>query len=545
MSVRSTCGLRLWVWLVVGVAGLALPKVPAGPASPRWQPPNLPPTALFECPVEPRILNAVDEAVFPQLRRLGITPARPCTDAVFLRRVYLDVIGTLPNLEEARAFLVDRRPDKRRRLVEQLLDRPEFADYWAMKWCDILRVKSEFPIKLWPNAVQAYHRWIRTAIRDNRPYDQVARELLTASGSNFRVPPVNFWRATPERDPESLAAVVALTFMGERLEHWPAASRRDLAGFFANVGYKSTGEWKEEIVYFDPAATNANLLAGPRTAVLPDGTRVELTPMRDPREVFADWLVRPENPRFTRVVVNRIWAWLLGRGIVHEPDDFRPDNPPANSKLLAVLKEELIRSGFDLKAVYRLILNSQTYAFSPIPRSKDPRAESQFAFYPLRRLDAEVLIDALCAVTGTTEKYESPIPEPYTIIPEGQRAISLADGSLTSSFLELFGRPPRDTGLMSERNNEPSFEQRLHLLNSSHIQRKIERGPVIKQLLSARGTPEQMAARVYLTILSRLPTQAEMRTITDYLKSHGGVRGPGVRDVVWALLNSSEFLYRH
>ncbi len=206
----------------------------------------------FELPTTASPRNAVDEATFPRFKKLGLQVARPASDAVFLRRVYLDVTGTLPTAEEARAFLDDPSTTKRTALIDRLLERDEFADYWAMKWGDVLRVKSEFPINLWPNAVQAYHAWIRESLRDNMPFDRFARTLLTASGSNFREPPVNFYRAVQSREPRAIAASVALVFMGTRLESWPADRQAAMAAFFSQIGYKPTGEWKEEIVYFDP-----------------------------------------------------------------------------------------------------------------------------------------------------------------------------------------------------------------------------------------------------------------------------------------------------
>ncbi|NOX53238.1 MAG: DUF1553 domain-containing protein [Planctomycetes bacterium] len=490
--------------------------------------------------------NRVDELVFKGLRERGIEPANVCSDAVFIRRVFLDVLGTLPTAQEARQFLLDRRPDKRRELIDQLLDREEFADYWAMKWCDVLRVKSEFPINLWPNAVQAYHRWIRESIRRNKPYDQFARELLTSSGSNFRQPPVNFYRAVQSRKAESLARTVALTFMGMRADHWPKGRLEGMAAFFAQVGYKTTAEWKEEIVYFDSLKTDKQgrpLL--PRKTLFPDGTTVLLTPDSDPRYVFADWLIRADNPWFARNVVNRIWYWLFGRGLIHEPDDIRPDNPPSHPEVLAWLERELVKADYDLKHIYRLILNSKTYQLSCIPRSDDPDRGKYFAYYPLRRLDAEVLIDALCQVTGTHEEYSSRTPEPYTFIPETERSIALADGSITSSFLEMFGRPPRDTGLASERNNRMSAAQRLHLLNSSHIQRKLSESPKLKAILRFNRNPRAIIVTVYLTILSRFPTAEELRALTDYSET-ARVRGQElITDVAWALVNTPEFLYRH
>ncbi len=521
--------------------------------------------------------SEIDKLVLGRLEQLGITPAHLCSDAVFVRRAYLDVIGTLPTAQETRTFLADQDPNKRRILIDRLLERPEFADYWAMKWSDLLRVKSEFPINLWPNAVQAYHRWIRTCITENMPYDRFVREMLTASGSNFRVPQVNFYRAVQSREPQALAQVVALTFMGVRPEGWPKEKWSQMAVFFSRVGYKSTLEWKEEIVLFDPnhpvaqrsggsvkagglgdgsqapgpdhrqAALDDATLRDPQsaTAVLPDGTTIQLPLDQDPREVFANWLLDAKNPWFARNIVNRIWYWLQGHGIIHEPDDLRPDNPPSNPELLAYLEKELVAARYDLKHIYRLILNSQTYQLSCIARGDDPKAEANFASYPLRRLEAEVLIDALCQITGTTEQYSSPIPEPFTFIPEDLRSIALADASITGSFLEKFGRSPRDTGLESERNNRPTAAQRLHLLNSSHIQRKIEQSTKLQYLLQNKGKPRDTIDGVYLTILSRLPTEEELRVVGAYFQSAGGNRRGAVVDLIWALINSAEFLYRH
>ncbi len=506
--------------------------------------PVLPQAALspYESLSAPAPTGKIDELVFGRMKQLGITPARLCSDAVFVRRAYLDVTGTLPTEQEARSFLQDQDPDKRSALIERLLGRDEFADYWAMKWCDLLRVKSEFPINLWPNAVQAYHRWIRTSVKENLPYDRFVREMLTSSGSNFRVPQVNFYRAVQSRDPQAIAQAVALTFMGVRAEKWDKNRLAGMSSFFAQIGYKPTGEWKEEIVMFDLGKA-----AEPDRGVFvfPDGRPARLLPNQDPREVFAGWLTAPENPWFARNIVNRIWSWLLGRGIIHPPDDIRPDNPPGNPELLAYLERELVAAHYDLKHIYRLILNSQTYQLSFIRPTDRPDAAENFAFYPLRRLDAEVLIDAICQITGTSEQYSSSIPEPYTFIPEGSRAISLADGSITSPFLEMFGRPARDAGLESERNNLPAANQRLEMLNSSHVQLKIQQSSKLRSLVQRSGNPRDPVDSLYLTILSRYPTEDELRVIGAYFRASAGNKWIPVVDTVWALVNSAEFIYRH
>lgn len=491
-------------------------------------------------------VNRIDELTAAKWKELGITPSPLCSDAVFIRRVYLDLTGTLPSAEAVGEFLADNSPTKRERLIESLFGADAYADYWAMRWGDLLRIKSEFPINLWPNAVQSYGKWVRTAVLQNMPYDQFARELLTASGSNFRVPPVNFYRAMQDRSPEGIAQTVALTFLGARAEKWPKDRVAGLAAFFAQIGYKPTGEWKEEIVCWDPAQALAKTDGTPNRSLVgitPDGRRMPLPDGGDPREVFAEWLISPDNPYFAKVAVNRIWAWLLGRGIVHEPDDFREDNPPANPELLQYLADELVRSKYDLRHIYRLILNSRTYQLSSIPRSSHPQAQAQFAYYPVRRLEAEVLIDAICAITGTSEEYWSMIPEPYSIIPPGQRAVSLTDGSITSSFLELFGRPPRDSGLSDERSPRFTAGQRLHLLNSSHIYRKLENGPGLAWLRDGSWN-ETAVRRLYMTILSRPPTAEEQSALLTLGRSRFRARDVAI-DAAWSLINSTEFLYRH
>ncbi len=568
--------------LVLGIlAGRAAPGVSSDP---------------FEGEAAPVPRTKIDELVFARLHQLGIPLPAVCSDAVFVRRVYVDVIGTLPTAKEAKEFIQD--PDtknKRRLLIDRLLQRDEFADYWSMKWGDILRIKAEFPVNLWPNAAQAYHRWVHASIAENKPYDKFAREMLTASGSNFRVGPVNFYRAIQDRTPEGIAGAVALTFMGARAESWPTNRLAGMAVFFSQVGYKPTSEWKEEHVFWDPLgastvpgnsapgraavaaigqATNsvpqpaipAGTNRGPPVATFPDGTQIKLPPNRDPREVFADWLITPKNPWFTRSIVNRVWAWLLGRGIIQEPDDIRDDNPPSNPALLAYLGKAMVAGHYDMKRLYRLILNSNTYQLSSLPRVTTPQAGANFASYPLRRLDAEVLIDAINQITGSSDLYTSPIPEPFTYIPENMPAIAIADGSITSPFLALFGRSARATGMENERNNKPVPAQWLHLLNSSHIQRKLEQGPKLKAIFDSGRKPSEIVQELYLTILSRFPTPEEAKIVEAYGLVQPARPAPAASsgkagdqpaktvvvkrrddwvDITWALINSTEFLYRH
>jgi hypothetical protein len=483
--------------------------------------------------------------VFGRLAQLGTRPANLCSDEVFVRRAFLDVIGTLPTSVEVRAFLSDRSPTKRAALIDKLLARDEYADYWAMKWADLLRIKSEFPVNLWPMAAQGYHRWVHDRMRENQPYDKFVRDILTSSGSNFRVPQVNFFRAVTAKKPEGMAQGVALTFMGIRTDKWPKDKLSGMAAFFSQIGYKGTGEWKEEIVFWDPSKAVPAPDGGLPIALCPDGTRTRLAATEDPRAHFADWLISPQNPWFGTIVVNRIWSWLLGRGIIEEPDDIRPDNPPSNPALLTYLHQELFAGNCDLKHIMRLVLNSNTYQLSSVPAVASPTGEANFAHYTIRRLDAEVIIDAVDQLTGSMEGYSSATPEPFTFIPEDQRSIALADGSITSAFLELFGRPARDTGMAAERNNRPSPAQRLHMFNSSHMQRKIDRGPKIIALLQSTKSDRDLIDEIYLSVLSRFPTTDEVAAIDEYVKRPGANRTDAAQDVIWSLVNSAEFLYRH
>ncbi len=581
VSVATTAQWRTWLisWAAFLAVASGLAAVAAGPD-------------VFETPGVVTPESQIDKLVFGKLKPLNIQPVL-CSDAVFVRRAYLDVIGTLPTAAEAREFIQNPDKNKRHALIDRLLERDEFADYWSMKWGDILRIKAEFPVNLWPNAAQAYHHWVHESIAENKPYDKFVREMLTSSGSNFRVGPVNFYRAIQNRTPEGIAGAVALAFMGVRTDPWPTNKLAGVAVYFSQIRYKPTNEWKEEQVFWSPmnsAVVDANSAPGldsisaiaqptnkpsqavslaasvSTDAVFPDGKSVNLRSDRDPREVFADWLITPKNPWFTQSIVNRVWAWLIGRGIVHEPDDIRPDNPPSNPALLAYLEKEFVTSHYDLKKLYRLILNTKTYQFSAMPRVITPEAEANFASYPLRRLDAEVLIDAINKITGAQDLYTSPIPEPFTYIPDDKPAIAIADGSITSPFLALFGRSARATGMENERNNKPVSAQWLHMLNSSHIYRKIDQGVKIRAIYESGKKEDEIIQDLYLTVLSRYPTADEVAN----LKAYGYVqvtRQPPVKkdgkmvpqpdkkvvskqhddwvDVTWSLINSTEFLYRH
>ena len=296
----------------------------------------------------------------------------------------------------------------------------------------------------------------------------------------------------------------------------------------------------ERIVLCDPAP------AEPLETFLPDGTAVRVAPDDDPRRAFADWLVTPDNPWFARAAVNRVWAWLFGRGLVQEPDDIRPDNPPSIPEALSYLEREFADARWDLRQLLRIILNSRTYQQSPIPRSDSRAAAALFASYPVRRVDAEVLVDMLGWVSGRGEGYTSNTPEPWTFIPEDRRTITLPDGSITSPLLEMFGRPARDTGFMNERSADPTDAQALHLLNSSDVIRRIELSPKLRAVwVAARRDLDEGIRGVYVLLLSREPQDREIEAARAYYRAPDRPARESAVDLAWALISSKEFFFRH
>jgi len=500
--------------------------------------------------------NTIDELVLARLKSLGILPSDLCTDAQFLRRVHLDVIGLPPTPAEARTFLASKDPKKRTKLIDALLQRDEYADFQALKWGDLLRIKSEFPSNLWPNGVQAYHRWVRNSIATNKPYDKFATELLTSSGSNFRHPASNYYRALRKRDAQGYAESTALVFMGARIscarchghptEAWTLDDSQGMAAFFPQVRIKKTLEWKEEIVYRSPttrlyAPTSRQRIA-PRFL---GGAEVKLPDGADPRVAFAKWLTAPENPWFAKSISNRMWFWLFDRGIIHEVDDLRPTNPPTNPALLAYLESELVKSKYDLKHMYRLMLNSRTYQLSSMPNASNVNDGVYFSHYPVKRLGAEQFLDTINAVTETYESYLSRVPEPYTRLPKGTRAVQVMDGSIDSPFLKLFGRPPRDTAYESDRCRETSMRQALYMINSSEMESRVSRSPRITRLLKAKATNEAVVEEIFLAALARFPNAKEKAASVKYLVDNKKNRTQALRDLMWALLNTKEFMFNH
>jgi hypothetical protein len=499
------------------------------------------PGVMFPRPAE---ANFIDKHVWDKLTRLGIPPSGPADDAEFLRRVYLDTIGTLPTAAEARAFLQNTDPNKRAKLIDQLLERPEYADYWAMKWADLLRVDRD---AITPRAAVAMSRWLRKEFAENRPFDQFAREILTAKGSTSKEGPAGFYVAV--QSPEELSRSVAQLFCGVRIacaqcHHHPSArwGQDDyfaLAGFFSGVTRKATPGGGTAIS--DGPGSD---LKNPRTGlVVPSralgaAAATGLAKFADRRTALAEWMTGPENPYFAPAIANRLWANYFGRGLVEPLDDFRPTNPPTNEPLLADLAKHLRDSKYDLKAFTRTLLNSKAYQLTskPVPGNADDA--QNFSHAAAKALPAEVLLDAISETTG--------VPEKFNGVPDGTRAIQLWDNRIPSYFFRIFGRPLRASVCECERSNEPSITQALHLMNSPEIAEKIRaKTGTARKLADSKKTPAEIIDELYLTVLARLPNEKEKAAMLKSFEESGGDRRAATEDVLWALLNSKEFLFNH
>ena len=478
-------------------------------------------------------------------RNSELDPVRPASDAAFLRRARLKLTGKLPSPNEVRAFLRDRSPDKRAKLIDRLIASPEFADMMAMRYCQMFRVKSEFPINMWPNAVQLFHAYLRDAAARDLPYDRMAYALLTTDGSNFRRPQVNFLRGHADRTPEGVAKGVMLSLAGIRLEKLPEPYRKGAAAFFSRFGCKSTDEWKEEIVFTLPGTAEF-------VALTPDGAEWRIqVPAREPRRVFARWLTSPDNPYFARAFANRMWFWFMGRGFVDPADDLAEVTPDGKVVVrttpeLDALADAFRRNKYSVKALARIICRSPAFnADWRTAAGEQAAAEKCFAVYPLHRLEPELVIDALASVTGVYDRYRSVIPEPFTILPPGTPAVRIADGSISSQALDNFGRSPRDSGVLAETRLRITPAQRQWMMNSGVLFRRLQGTP--RRIFGRRRlNTDQRIEELYLCILSRRPAKEERALLRRRLNAMPrSQRGRFWGDLVWALVNTREFMLYH
>ena len=488
-----------------------------------------------------RANNFIDDLVFGKLARLHIVPSPLCTDADFLRRASLDLTGTLPRADEVKRFLADRASDKRSRLVEDLLQRPEYADFWSMKLGDLLTNTPQFLY----NGTTYFQAWLRDALAGNMPFDRFARELLTASGGTYEALPTNFY--TVQKKPEDMATFTSQVFLGVSLEcarchdhpseNWKRDDFLGLAAFFSQVKFKGGPRNNERYLYVDPELEFKHPDSKqPVRAKFLGGSWVEFRPGEDRRARLAEWLTSPSNPYFARAAVNRIWRELMGRGIVDPPDDFRVTNPPTNPELLDRLAADFAAHGFDLRHLMRQILISSAYQLSARPNQTNRDDKIGFSRRYARRLTAEQLLDAVSQVTE--------VPESFPYFYPGKRAIELADPIVDSYFLTIFDRPSRENATCT-RKQSTSLTQLLDLVGGETLNAKIrnERG-VLGRLLQAGRTNEEIVEHLYLAALSRHPTPEETAAVLEGV-TKARSRKEGLEDALWALLNSKEFLYNH
>jgi Protein of unknown function (DUF1549)/Protein of unknown function (DUF1553) len=487
--------------------------------------------------------NLIDRAVFEKLNRMRISPSELCTDREYIRRIYLDALGILPTAAEVRAFLADSSVARRDRVIERLLVRPEFYDFWALKFADVLRSNGRL---IETKGAYVFHRWIRECLERNLPMDQLVRELLTSDGSTFKRPATNYYRIS--RDPETAVETTAQLFLGVRIqcakchnhpfERWTQDDYYGFAAFFSQVGRKKGNLPDEEVVY----ATGSGDVNQPRTGRKMEpkalgGPVLNDPATRDRRIRLASWLASPGNPFFAKSLVNRIWYHLIGRGIVEPVDDFRDSNPSCNDALIEGLAADFVKNGYDLKKLIRSILHSRTYQLSAATNSLNVDDSLYFSHAQTRLLPAEVLLDAISTVTNTTTSFDG--------LPRGARATQIPDGKMENPFLKTFGRPARELACECERESDSNLSQALQLIGGATVNGKLrDDNGRMARLAKAGTSPEQVTRELYMVALSRDPSPTELAAATKHLTSSKDFR-QGVEDLGWVLINSKEFLFRH
>ncbi len=500
----------------------------------------------------PSPVNLVDNAVFNKLKLLGIPASDRCDDQTFLRRVSLDICGTMPTESEVREFTADTSADKRDRLIDRLLDSPAYADNFANKWNFVLRNKKangeDTP------GTMLFHKWLWNSLYDNKPYDKLVREIVSATGDPTINPAVTWYRDvdTVEEQVEDTAQL----FLGLRIqcarchhhpfEKWSQDDYYGLAAFYNRVGKKvipnANDKMRDRRVFHNEGiATASNPRSG--KSLLPTGlgagAAYQIPADQDPRVKLADWMSDPKNPFFAKSLVNRYWKHFFNRGIVEPEDDMRATNPPSNPELLDSLSSRFIESGFDLKDLVRTICRSSVYQLSSLPNDHNANDKQNFSRYYPRRLSAEALYDAFHQVTSSSQAFGG--------MPSGTKALQLADASNGPYFLQVFGQPKGDTACECERSMDANLAQSLHLLNGKEIQDKIaaDTGRAATLAKEADRSIEERMTELYRWVFAREPNASEMETAVSYLKRHEANPRPGFEDILWALINTKEFQFNH
>jgi hypothetical protein len=520
--------------------------VPLGQKTPAWQ---FPP------------LTVVDESTAKKWKDLGLVPSAASDDSTFVRRLYLDLTGTLPTPAQVNAFVNSGDAKKRDALVDQLLESPEYSFYFANKWADILRVKRG---KDGNSAIAraqgtfAFHNWIREAVASDRPYDEFVRDILGATGDETKNPPTVWYKDL--KDPEQFVDDTAQVFLGLRIacanchhhpyEKWGQDDYWGMAAFFARIGKKQIpiqGSAQQnantQVVFTKPSGSVNNKRTGQAAKIKPlDGPPMELTADDDPRVKLVDWMVDPTNPFFAKAVANRYWAHFFGRGIVDPLDDMRVTNPPSNPELLDALAKNLIDNKYSLKALIKTIVKSRTYQLSAIPNEFNKHDKQAYARYYPKRLAAEVLLDALCQVTDSPTTFNGLPTDRFA----PKRAIQLPDESYSSYFLDVFGRPQRISACECERVSEANLAQALHLLNSEEVQTKLSRnGGRAEAISNAKDTRSdaEKIEEMFLWAFARKPTADDLAAAMDHLKKYESNKKAAYENILWALINTKEFIF--
>jgi len=487
--------------------------------------------------------NFVDSKVFEKLQRLQILPSEVCSDEEFIRRAYLDLTGRLPRLEETEHFLAATPESRRSELVDRLLDSDDFAEFWTLKWSDILRSNSK---KVTGTGVHKFQRWIYDSIRTDKGLNQFATELLTSSGSVFENPAANYWRTS--RDPNDATETTAQLFLGIRIqcakchnhpfERWTQDNYYGIAAAFTRIGRQKGAVADEEVIHL----TRSGEVQQPRTGqtmkvhLLLTGD-VDVPADQDRRAVFSEWLTGTDNPFFAKACVNRMWGHLMGRGIVDPVDDFRDSNPPSNAGLLDELATQFAANGFSRKWAIRTIMNSRTYQLSSRKNQFNAEDEIYASHATTRLLSAEQLLDAICQVTGVSEQFAG--------LPAGTRAVALPDPPTDHQFLKVFGQPQREMACQCERSNESNLSQALQMINGPTVHNKLRAdNGRIHQMITGGKSDEEIIRALYLSALCRQPVEAELTAATQHVSASQD-RTIGLEDVGWAVLNSKEFLFQH
>ncbi|MBL8812929.1 MAG: DUF1549 domain-containing protein [Planctomycetaceae bacterium] len=490
--------------------------------------------------------NFVDDLVWQKLQRLNITPSPVCDDHTFIRRATTDICGRIPTQEEVQAFLADSSPDKRSRLVDHLLQQPDFADFWANKWVDLLRPN---PYRVGIKAVFNYDHWIRQSFHDRKPWDQFVRELITAKGSTFRNGAVTMFR--DRREPEEITTMVSRLFVGVRLEcakchhHpfevWGQEDFYSFAAYFAKIGRKGTGlsppiSGSEEFFFTGTRGSVSHPVTGAKLDPRPlFGTAPEVIEGKDARESLAAWITSPENHLFAQVMANRVWADLTSRGLVEPVDDFRATNPASNGPLLKALGEHFRDSGFSLTELVRVIAKSHVYQLSSLPNETNSADTRNYSRHYRHRLRAEVLLDSVTLVTG--------IPQEFEAMPPDSNSRQIWTHRADSLFLDTFGRPDPNQDPPCERTTDSTVVQSLHLMNSEQLYRDVTSDKAFaKQLADSNKDADTVAKDLYQKVFSRNPVPEETQLVRDLLAAEGANRRQVIEDLVWAMLNSAEFV---